>query len=243
MPHGALHAKTTPPKRAASAAVRDTERRRRAPRSSGAHLRLLVLSSSSEDITAIDVASGAFVRVRVGWSDGGAPDLEPFSVVDASLAADPEPDDLAQPEAVSISGEPVVLGTLRGRRAARLLSRLAVSYDGPLLGFAGPSAPYWDFHGVRPSVALVRLPARSQFISRTPPQSPCVRFQWGRDDVWLPIEDRRARHVLERSPAGSLSGKPLAGALGFAPFYLLATVSRPRAGHCYKLCAAVLPRA
>ena len=34
----------------------------------------------------------------------------------------------------------------------------------------------------------------------------------------------------------------LATALGFEPQYLLVTVSPPRDGHCYKVCAAVLPR-
>ncbi len=44
-----------------------------------------------------------------------------------------------------------------------------------------------------------------------------------------------------RPGAGDLSGKSLATALGFDPQYLLVTVSPPR-DHCYKVCAAVLPR-
>ena len=39
-----------------------------------------------------------------------------------------------------------------------------------------------------------------------------------------------------------LQGKDLASALGFKPHYLVAAVSTPRDGHCYKVCAAVLPR-
>ena len=47
------------------------------------------------------------------------------------------------------------VGTLRGRQLRKLLRRLVASPDGPLLGFPGPSAPYWEFRGFRPSVALI----------------------------------------------------------------------------------------
>ncbi|MGH9099976.1 MAG: hypothetical protein ACRDV8_07080 [Acidimicrobiales bacterium] len=201
-----------------------------------------MLSSSSEDTTGVDVASGALIRLRFPWSEGCGTDLHPFNVIDASLAEDPEADDLAQPEAATASGEPTSLGNLRGRRAAKILSRLAVEHDGPLLGFKGPSAPYWDFRGARPSVALLEVAAHSQLIRRPTPHASCVRFRWGRDDAWIPVEDRHAVHALEASGEVQLSGKPLAAALGYTPHYLLVAVSRPRGGHCYKVCTAILPR-
>ena len=54
-----------------------------------------------------------------------------------------------------MAGLPRHVGTLRGRQVRRLLRRLAAPPDGPLLGFPGPSAPYWEFRGFRPSVALI----------------------------------------------------------------------------------------
>ncbi len=39
-----------------------------------------------------------------------------------------------------------------------------------------------------------------------------------------------------------LQGKDLASALGFKPHYLVAAVSTPRDGHCYKTVRALLPR-
>jgi hypothetical protein len=69
-----------------------------------------------------------------------------------------------------------------------------------------------------------------------------VRFGWDRDDVWLPVEDRNAARALDAARRERLSGKSLSTALGFDPQYLLVTVSPPRDGHCYKVCAAVLPR-
>ncbi len=176
------------------------------------------------------------------WPDGHRPDLAPFDVVEARLADDPERDDLAQPEALTASSLPRHVGTLRGRRVKRMLARLAAPADGPLLGFTGPSAPYWGFRGARPSAALV-IPTRGpQLIRRHEDGSTWVRFGWQRDDVWLPVLDRSAARALDAARRDRLSGKSLATALGFRPHYLLASLSRPRDGHCYKQVTAVLPR-
>lgn len=208
----------------------------------GARLRLLVLGCTDDDTTAVDIASGALLRLRIPWPAGHEPDLSPFDVVEATLADDPERDDLAQPEATTASALPRLVGSLRGRRARRMLARLAVPPDGPLLGFPGPSAPYWEFRGLRPSIALVHPARGPQLIKRRLDGSAWVRFGWDRDDVWLPVEDRRTVRALDASRRERLSGKALATALGFTPHYLLAAVSSPRDGHCYKVCTAVLPR-
>ena len=60
-------------------------------------------------------------------------------------------------EATTVADLPRHVGTLRGRRLRKLLRRLVASPDGPLLGFPGPSAPYWEFRGFRPSVAIIKL--------------------------------------------------------------------------------------
>jgi hypothetical protein len=57
------------------------------------------------------------------------------------------------------------------------------SPDGPLLGFPGPSAPYWEFRGFRPSVALIEPTRRPQLIRRQADGTTWVRFGWDRDDV------------------------------------------------------------
>jgi hypothetical protein len=205
-------------------------------------LRLLVLAATRDDTTAVNLTTGAIVRLRVPWPEEHEPDLAAFDVVEASPSDEPEPDDLAHPEAVAARGLPRQVGTLRGRRARRLLSRLSAPADGPLLGFAGPAAPYWEFRGSRPSVALVEASRGPQLIRRRLDASTWVRFGWNRDDVWLPIEDGHAVRALEAARRDRLAGKDLANALGFRPQYLLAVLSRPREGHCYKICTAILPR-
>lgn len=214
----------------------------RADLTSGAELSLLVLACTAEDTTAIDLASGALVRLRVPWPIGHQPDLCAFDLVEARLADDPETDDLAQPEAATAAEPPRHVGTMRARRTRHLLAALAARPDGPLLGFPGASAPYWEFRGQRPSAILI-VPTRGpQFIRRADENSTWVRFGWNRDDVWLPVESADATRALDAARRDRLSGKGLATALGFRPHYLLITLTQPSESHCYKVCTAVLPR-
>lgn len=214
----------------------------RANLSGGAQLAVLVLACSEEDTVAVDLASGALIRLRVPWPLGHEPDLAAFDVVEATLAADPETDDLAQPEAATVADLPRHVGTMRPRKVRRLLQGLRALPDGPLLGFPGASAPYWEFRGQRPSAALI-VPTRGpQFIRRVREGSTWVRFGWNRDDVWLPVESKEATRALDAARRDRLSGKALATALGFRPHYLLVSLTRPRDSHCYKVCTAVLPR-
>ena len=222
--------------------LRELGARDRSVLSGGAQLQLLVLAATRDDTTSVDLASGAVVRLRVPWPDDHEPDLAAFDVVEATLADDPELDDLAHPEAATSSGLPRQVGTLRGRKVRKMLERLSAPADGRLLGFPGPAAPYWEFRGARPSVALVEADRGPQLLRRRIDGTTWVRFGWNRDDVWLPVEDRHAARALDAARRDRLSGKDLSNALGFRPQYLLAVLSRPRDGHCYKVCSAILPR-
>jgi hypothetical protein len=207
----------------------------------GTH-RCMVLACTPEDTTAVDLRTGAVVRLRIDWSDAREPDLSPLEIVDVLWAEDPERDDLAQPEAVTVTGVPAVLGTVRGRRARRVLRDVTIPPPQNLLGFPGSSAPYWEFRGMRPSVAVV-VPSRGPVIfRRREDDTVWARFGWPRSDNWLPLEDQRAITALATARRDRLSGKDLDGALGFRPHFLVVVLSRPRDGHCYKTVAALLPR-
>ncbi len=208
----------------------------------GTALTVLVLACHREDTTGVDLASGTLVRVRVDWPDDHGPDLAPFDVVEARLADEPERDDLAQPEAVTADGLPRHLGTLHGRRVRHLLHRLTAPVEDHVLGFPGASAPYWEFRGFRPSLALVVPTKGPVLFRRIGDRSVWVRFGWGRSDNWLPVEDPRAERALDIARRDRLQGKDLSAALGFKPHYLVAAVTTPRDGHCYKTVRALLPR-
>ena len=202
----------------------------------------LVLGSTREDTTVIELTSGVIMRWRIPWPVGVDTDLSIFDVVEAELAEDLERDDLAQPEAVTVHSLPRQIGKLRGRRVRDLLERLQTPSDGPLFGFRGPSAPYWEFRGERPSVALIVADRGPQLLRRYEDNSTWVRFGWDRDDVWLLCEDPHATRALDAARRDTLIGKDLAVALGFRPTYVLTTLSRPIMGHCYKICTGLLPR-
>jgi len=202
----------------------------------------LVLGSNNESTTVVDLESQAIVRWRIPWPFDYETDLAVFDVVEGQLAMDLERNDLAQPEAVTLSDLPRRLGTYRGRRVRRWLSQVASPADGPLFGFRGPSAPYWEFRGERPSVALVAADRGPQLLRRVEDGSTWVRFGWFGDDVWLLCEDAHAVRTIEATRRSSLAGKELATALGFRPTYVLTTLSRPIDGHCYKSCTGLLPR-
>lgn len=208
----------------------------------GSTVRGLVLGSTNESTTIVDLASQAIVRWRVPWPENFENDLAAFDVVEAELAENIERDDLAQPEAVTLADLPRRLGTYRGRRVRAWLAKLASPADGPLFGFRGPSAPYWEFRGERPSVALVATDRGPQLLRRPDDGSTWVRFGWFGDDVWLLCEDAHAIRTIEATRRTTLAGKDLATALGFRPTYVLTTLSRPLDGHCYKSCTGLLPR-
>lgn len=228
-------------KRPRHAPGRHARARRGSSSSRGTH-RFMVLACGSEDIAAVDLSSGAMVRLRIDSSESPDLSLAPFDVVDAELAADPQRDDLAQPEAVSIEGLPEPVGTLKGRRARKILRHLVAPAEQHLLGFPGSSAPYWEFGGMRPSLAVV-VPSRGPLLFRRKADDGVwARFGWPRSDNWLAVEDRRAVAALWASRRDRLSGRELAKALGFRPQFIVVTLSRPRDGHCYKTVAAILPK-
>lgn len=231
-----------PTARASKRLVERTPQRPTVDLTPGSTMFGLVLGSTNETTTVVDLASQTIVRWRIPWPLGFETDLAAFDVVEGQLAEDIERNDLAQPEAVTLADLPRRLGTYRGRRVRKWLEQLATPADGPLFGFRGPSAPYWEFRGERPSVALIAADRGPQLLRRHEDGSTWVRFGWFGDDVWLVCEDAYAVRTIEATRRTSLAGKDLATSLGFRPTYVLTTLSQPIDGHCYKSCTGLLPR-
>jgi hypothetical protein len=204
--------------------------------------RYMVLASGPDDVSALELRTGALVRLRLGPPVGPRAELKAFDLIEADLADDPERDDLAHPEAVTISGYPEVVGTTSKRQARRHLRSLVAPIERNLLGFPGSAAPYWEFRGMRPSLALVAPSLGPLLFRRQTDDTTWARFGWARNDNWLPVEDSTATQCLWSTGRDRLTGKDLAGALGFRPRYLLVALTPPRAGRCYKTVTALLPR-
>ena len=208
----------------------------------GEVLTMVVLASSLDDTVVVDLESGALVRLRGPWPVHYEPDLEAFDIVEVDVAEDPQRNDPAHPEAITVMSLPRKVGMLRGRQIKPMLAELAAPHDGSLFGFRGTSAPYWELRGDYPSVALITPSRGPQLLRRRDDDSTWVRFGWGSEDVWMPMDGRTGRRVLDAARRERLAGKELATALGFRPWYLLTTLSKPRDGHCYKMVSALLPK-
>ncbi len=189
---------------------------RRAERA-GVELTLLVLSVSPLGLAAVDLGSGGVVRTGPDLLDGLA--LHPYDVVSARLAAGPVPLDLTQPEAVSLTDVSRPLRRLTPSRAEQWLHPLLHPEWAHLLGFAGPSVPFWQLDGSRPSVAVVEARAavgigddgllRCRFLWRTLVHDLPVAAGRG-----TPVPRQAARLVLGLTP--------------------------PVEGHCYKVVTGLL---
>jgi hypothetical protein len=208
----------------------------------GSSMLAIVLGSSKSITTVLDVASKTIVRWRVPWPTDVESDLRLFDLVRGELAFSIERDDLAQPEAINLTDLPVRLGSYRGKRLRKWLEALKTPSEGQLFGFRGPSSPYWEFRGERPSVALITPERGPQVLRRDDDGTTWVRFGWAGEDIWLFCDDPALIRMMETTRVASLSGKDLAAALGYKAQYVLAVLSAPVGGHCYKVCLGILPR-
>jgi len=183
-----------------------------------------VLAGAWPWCAAVDVASGALVRARWAgqptgrWAGGGV--LDSYDVVVGRVAADQGVPDAARPESVVLDGPPRVVGRIRPRQAERWLRPLLHPRREPILGLAGPAAPYWTLSGDRPSLSLV-APGSRLLLYRVAAGAFC-RFRW-RDRVHqLPLTPTAAHRVPGR------------------PRRLLVALTAPLDGYCHKVVAAVL---
>jgi len=212
----------------------------------GGSLECLVLAAGPEEWAGVDLRSGAIVRLHPGAleSFGGPPgDLAaPLDVVGLRLAEDPDPVDPGRPEAVVPLGPPTRRGRLRTRQARRVLRSLLPRTDPrPLLGAIGPSAPYADLEGEKPSVVLVQPDRRPEIVA-TGDGAVWCSFGLSGTDERLPVADARAIAAASAVAGTVLSPAGIAAMIGHPVHYLLVALLPPRGGHARKAVIGLLPR-
>lgn len=198
-------------------------------------MRLLVLASTPSEASGVDLRSGALRRLA--WQEP-APVFTPYDVVEAHGLAG---DDLPFPTDSVAAIDPEVLGSMRGRRARKLLKPLVHPGNQPLLGAATPTITYWTLRSDAPSLALV-APAAGPVVERDADAHLRCRFRWRRLDHDLPLEAPVLDERLSHPTANRLAGGTLARALGWKPERLLVTLEPPVEGRCQKVVAGLLPR-
>ena len=199
----------------------------------------LVLAAGASGMAAVDVASGALVRVS--WKGRSEESFAAYDVVRSSLA--PFDQDAAvtfAPEAITLSGPPQKVGALHGRAAERLVRRVVHPPRQPLFGFPGATAPFWTLSGDRPSIAVIE-PESGPVVEREPSGLRC-RFRWHKLDHVLPLDDQSVGAALLHPCARKVGTRTLGRMLGWEPKRLIVALTPPVGGHCYKVVAGILPR-
>lgn len=201
----------------------------------GSVLEVMVLASGRRSCIGVDLDSGAFVRTVESVP---RPLLKPFTVVRGTTtrAEDERPE---HPERATFDGPLTPIGLITPKRAQRLIRPLIHPKSQPLLGFHGPSIPWWERDTNGPSVAIVEVDR--SFHANLSTRGLRARFAWNRSVQDLPLEDLR---VLERLDWVSQQGNatmPIAEMLGFRATRLVVAIGRPVNGHCPKVIAGLLP--
>lgn len=195
--------------------------------------RVLVLAGGPNGAAGVDVDRNALVRLHFAGPGGGA--VERYSVIEAEELAD---DTLAFATDSVVVGPPVVVGSMGGRRTAKLLSSLTHPPSEHLLGFAAASAPYWS---MGPSLALIEPAEEGPVVERDWALRLRCKFAWRRAPHDLPLHDAFVAARLTHPTCDRLGGKVLARALGWRPQWLLVALTPPHEGRCHKVVAALLP--
>jgi len=203
----------------------------------GAELDLLVLASAAGGCIGVDLESGAFVRSTYPCTDEGV--IDAFTVARCRIADPEQPPDFSRPEAVELTAPPESVSRMSHRRAERWLRPLRLPDNAALLGFSGPTVPYWTLEGDRPSLALVD-PRWSPQVRWTPDGLRC-RFRWRNSVEDLALDDHRVEGAIQRLPSPRVSLRQLQHQLGYRPHRMLVALTPPIRGYCHKSVVALLP--
>ena len=198
---------------------------------------LLVLATSTRGGAAVDLRTGALVRVH--WTSPPSEPLHPFDVLVADVRRDHDALPFPQDSYLATSLEK--RGTLTGRRAEKLLRPLVHPDNRPLLGAPTAKIAYWTLRADQPSIALV-APSAGPVVERDTRLRLRCRFRWHRLDHDLPLDDPFVDERLSHPTAVHLAGGTLDRALGWRPHRLVVALTPPRDGQCTKVVAGLLPK-
>lgn len=196
----------------------------------GTHLRLMAVSTGRHHCVGIDLASGTLVRA---WCLGAVDErLAPYDLVDVTVGGGtdllPDP---TEPDSLAIAAPPVYAGRLTGRRAGRLMRPLLHPERVPLLGFHGPTVPFWERRPDHPSVALAA--PKGKVAVTVESGGVWCHFAWGGRPQVLACTDPRLAAWLERT------GRQRAAVREGT--YLVVALEPPVDGQCHKVIESLVP--
>jgi hypothetical protein len=197
----------------------------------GTRLRLMAVSTGEHHCVGIDLASGALVRA---WCLGLVDErLAPYDLVDVTVGGRPDlVPDPTEPDSLVIGAPPLYAGRLTGRKASRLMRPLLHPEKVPLLGFHGPTVPFWERRPDHPSVALAQ--PTSNVAITVESGGVWSHFVWGGRPQVLACTDPRLLAWLRRTGWDRASVRD--------GTYLVVALEPPIDGQCHKVVEALVPR-
>jgi hypothetical protein len=121
---------------------------------------------------------------------------------------------------------------MAGGAARRLIRPLLHPENVPLLGFQGPTVPFWERRPDHPSVALAEPSVPLVVTAEAGPL--WCHFAWGGRPQVLPCQDPRLAASLERSGRRYAELRP--------GTRIVVALEPPVSGYCHKVVEAVVPR-
>jgi len=212
-------------------ASKEAKERPRVAVSDGSVLELLVLCADERHCAGVELGSGALVRA---WSPmAGTGEPRAYDVVEVVVSLDPDAlPDPSEPEALGLRQPPRVVGTLKPRRAERLIRPLIHPERTHLLGLVATVVPFWERRADHPSIAVVE------------PKSPPVFWRQGSYLAcrfeWLGLE--RELPCLDRSLAARMDRAGRTRMVAARGDRLVVALTPPIEGRCHKVVEGLLPR-
>jgi hypothetical protein len=191
----------------------------------------MVVSTGRRHCVGVDLDSGTLVRA---WAAHAVDQrLAPYDLVDVRVASDPDlVPDPTEPEALVIEAVPEPVGRLSGRRAQRLMRPLLHPEHTPLLGFHGPTVPFWERRPDHPSAALAQV--AGPVVVTLEEGAMWCHFVWGGRPQVLACSDPRLYATMHRAARDRANLRP--------GTYLVVALEPPVSGQCHKVVEALVPR-
>ncbi len=126
-------------------------------------------------------------------------------------------------------------------KIGQTLEELDTSANSALLGSLGPSVPYGQLDGNRPSTTIVDI--RKKFAIGIDPKSSriSVTYPLGSVIMTTPIRDPRVVACFPRECPIMDRSKEIAEVLGFSPAFLVIALAKVYKGYCKKVAVTALP--
>lgn len=149
--------------------------------------------------------------------------------------------DPSRPELLGFERIEVANSKLSRSKITQIFEELDTSGNNALLGSLGPSVPYGQLDGNRPSTTIIDV--RKKFAVGIDPKSSRVSatYRLGTVIMTTPIRDPRVVACFPRDVEVIDRSKVIAEVLGYSPAFLLLALARVYKGYCKKVVVTALP--